>query len=153
MSPPFAPSAHSGVRTIDDVGTDPHPKGHQMVTQEQIQEIQATGKRSQGPLIDAAINSLVQNGRNLKEAFAELGEALGRSPGALSQGYFRRRKEKFGPARPPKPTADPVMEKLTVATSGPNGTSQHFKAILDIVEQMVEQRVQERLEQVRRALA
>jgi hypothetical protein len=112
-----------------------------MVTEQDIQKILATGKRSQGPLIDAAIDNLLLNGRTKQDAFAELGEALGMKPATVGQGYFRRKAQRNGPARAPRVVA------------AVDGNSRAFQGILQIVEQMVEQRVAERLEAARKALA
>jgi hypothetical protein len=130
-----------------------------MVTQEQIDRIQATGKRSQGPLIDAAIDSLVQNGRNHKEAFAELAEALDRSPGALSQGYYRRRAQMHGPARKPKPVPEPIVfptpqvVRATSTSAHGNGAVQEARdAMLNAIAAYAEAVANERLAEIRKVL-
>lgn len=157
MAPPFAPSASSGGRDIDEAGSKLPLKEEPMVTQDQIDQIKATGRRSQGPLIDKALATLLQNGRNHKEAFAELGEALGMNPNTVAQGFYRRKRQK-GEGRPMVRVRSDVAPTPEVAQAtarrSPNGTptTDAQAELLALIDRIVEARVNERLAEVRRVL-
>jgi hypothetical protein len=130
-----------------------------MVTEQDIEQILATGKRSQGPLIDRAIDTLLANGRQKKEAFAELGAALGRNPATIGQGYYRRQAEKNGPARArvssvvPTPHPTPhVVRAMSTSAHGDGAVQVARDAMLNAIAAYAEAVANERLTEIRRVL-
>lgn len=130
-----------------------------MVTQQDIDQIKATPRRQQGPLIDAAIDKLMLNGRNKTEAINELAEALDMKAGTISVGYYRRRRDPEKPVKPrtPRSTApsangdEPVDVKASHERT--RKSLDRYAAFEKLINEMVEERVAARLAEARKALA
>lgn len=123
-----------------------------MITSEDVQAIPTLPKRQQGEKLDEAVNSLIQNGRNVKDAVAEVAELTGITPQAIAAGFYRRKREK-GEGRPRKPAA----EKAVANGGDPAKASARWAELEALFQQIVNERVeievQARLEKIRSALA
>jgi hypothetical protein len=136
-----------------------------MVTPEQVDQIKTLPKRQQSEHIDAALDSLMANGRTMKDAAAELAEALGTGvkPNSLIVAYYRRRKDAGKPKHDVKVSTSaptPEVARVTrkprmtrVLLPGQNGAVEHLtKEMHSIIDALVEARVTERLAEARKAL-
>lgn len=139
-----------------------------MITTEEAEGITTLPRRQQGPAIDKALESLLANGRNHKEAFAELAEATGMQPNTIAQGFYRRKRQK-GEGRPlvrvrsdvaPTPeirgSIDPAQARAArraeAEANGDLTVQEAFDAFRHALDAYVSTCVNERLAEARKAL-
>jgi hypothetical protein len=137
-----------------------------MVTAEQVDQIKILPKRQQGEHIDAALDSLMANGRTMKDAAAELAEALdtGVKPNSLIVAYYRRRKEAGKPKHDVRvSTSAPTPEvaratrrrratSLPAADNGSLSRVEAHSALLLAIGAYADAVARERLAEIRKAL-
>lgn len=128
-----------------------------MISAEQVEAIKALPKRAQGAQIDAAIESLIRTGGRTKtDAIREVAQALGAKESTVAVGWYRRHRDPAAPKRERKPAAEsngkPPVEtaQSRIRETKSKVRWADFEALIN---EMVEERVQERLDQARKALA
>jgi hypothetical protein len=128
-------------------------KGTTVVSTEQVEAIASLKKHEQGPEIDKAIVSLMQNGRSLAEAAAELAPFLGVAPASIQAGWYRRRRDPNAPVKHREPKAE-NGEALEAPTSNSRATKSgaRWADFEKLINEMVEERVAERMAKIRAAI-